>query len=83
MTSNEFDAILSEYLDRVNVLINKHYKLAPIQTLRAGSDSRIPFPLKFCDPNMMVFHPRVSKIWAGTEQNGNSFTTLLASMHLN
>ena len=44
-----------------------------LQNLRAGSDSSRPFPLTFCDPNVTVFHPLVSKIWAGTDQNGTFF----------
>ena len=27
----------------------------------------------FCDPNVMVVHPLVSKIWAGTDQKGTLF----------
>ena len=68
MTSNEFEAIL-------NILEGLHSSINTIDSpneviehLRAGSDSSRPFPLQFCDPNMMVFHPLVSKIWEGTDQ---------------
>ena len=69
MTSNEFDAIcnISEGLySSINTIASPKF-------LRAASDNSRPFPLKFCDLNVIVFHPLVSKIWAGTYQNGIFF----------
>ena len=51
----------------------------PFATVEGGklewniSDSSRPFPLKFCDPNVMVLDPLVANIWAGTDQYGTFF----------